>query len=100
MHIAQPTTDITSHRNAQFFKLILLKLQYKDQLQLRLIMIFEKWVNRINPMLLNVKCLSLPSTSYNQGWASVLFKRTFRSLRYFAFFIKERSVLCVLLRSL
>ena len=71
MHIAQPTTDITSHRNAQLFKLILLKLQYKDQLQLRLIMIFEKWVN---PMLLNVKCLSLPSTSYNQGWASVLFR--------------------------
>ena len=35
-----------------------------------------------------------------QGWASVLFKRTFRSLRSFAFFIKERSVLCVLLRSL
>ena len=31
-----------------------------------------------------------------QGWASVLFKRTFRSLRSFAFFIKECSVLCVL----
>ena len=27
-----------------------------------------------------------------QGWASVLFKRTFRSLRSFPFFIKERSV--------
>ena len=26
-----------------------------------------------------------------QGWASVLFKRTFRSLRSFPFFIKERS---------
>ena len=37
---------------------------------------------------------------FNQGWASVLFKRTFRSLRSFAFFIKERSVLCVLLHSL
>ena len=50
-----------------------------------------------------------------QGWASVLFKRTFwsffaffsvlyirtfRSLRSFAFFIKERSDLCVLFRSL
>ena len=30
----------------------------------------------------------------------VLYKRTFRSLRSFEFFIKERSVLCVLLRSL
>ena len=30
----------------------------------------------------------------------VLYKRTFRSLCSFAFFIKERSVLCVLLRSL
>ena len=37
---------------------------------------------------------------FQQGWASILFKRTFRSLRSFAFFIKERSVLCVLLRSL
>ena len=35
-----------------------------------------------------------------QGWASVLFKRMFRSLRSFAFFIKECSVLCILLRSL
>ena len=35
-----------------------------------------------------------------QGWASVLFKRTFRSLRFFAFLIKERSVLSVRLRSL
>ena len=35
-----------------------------------------------------------------QGWASVLFKRTFRSLRSFLFFIKERSDLCVLFRSL
>ena len=34
-----------------------------------------------------------------QGWASVLFKRTFRSLLSFAFFSKERSVLSVLLRS-
>ena len=39
-----------------------------------------------------------PTTT--QGWASVLFKRTFRSLRSFAFFLKECSVLCVLLRSL
>ena len=35
-----------------------------------------------------------------QGWASVLFKRTFRSLRSFPFFIKEHSNLCVLFRSL
>ena len=35
-----------------------------------------------------------------QGWASVLFKRMFRSFHSFAFFIKERSVLSVLLRSL
>ena len=38
--------------------------------------------------------------SREQGWASVLFKRTFRSLRSFAFFIKECSVLSVLFRSL
>ena len=38
--------------------------------------------------------------SLYQGCASVLFKRTFRSLDSFAFFIKERSVLCVLLHSL
>ena len=36
----------------------------------------------------------------SQGWASVLFKRTFRSLRSFPFFIKECSDLCVLFRSL
>ena len=30
-----------------------------------------------------------------QGWASVLFKRMFRSLRSFPFFIKEQNVLCV-----
>ena len=35
-----------------------------------------------------------------QGWASVLFKRTFGSLRSFPFFIKERIDLCVLFRSL
>ena len=35
-----------------------------------------------------------------QGWASVLFKRTFRSLCSFPFFIKERCVLSVLFRSL
>ena len=35
-----------------------------------------------------------------QGWASVLFKRMFRSFHSFGFFIKERSVLSVLLRSL
>ena len=35
-----------------------------------------------------------------QGWASVLFKRTFHSFRSFPFFIKERSVLSVLFRSL
>ena len=34
-----------------------------------------------------------------QGWASVLFKGTFSSLRSFPFFIKERSVLSVLFRS-
>ena len=33
---------------------------------------------------------------FSQGWASVLFKRTFRSLRSFPFFIKERSDLCIL----
>ena len=38
--------------------------------------------------------------SWEQGWASVLFKRTFRSLRSFSFFIKERNDLCVLFRSL
>ena len=43
--------------------------------------------------------VALPLTQY-QGWASVLFKRTFRSLRSFAFFIKECSVLSVLFRSL
>ena len=31
-----------------------------------------------------------------QGWASVLVKRTFCSLRSFLFFYKERFVLCVL----
>ena len=31
-----------------------------------------------------------------QGWASVLIKRTFQSLRSFPFFYKERSDLCVL----
>ena len=31
---------------------------------------------------------------------SVLYKRTFRSLRSFLFFIKERSDLCILFRSL
>ena len=36
----------------------------------------------------------------NQGWASVLFKRTERSLRSFPFFIKEQNDLCVLFRSL
>ena len=35
-----------------------------------------------------------------QGWASVLFKRTFRSFRSFPFFIKERFVLSVLFHSL
>ena len=35
-----------------------------------------------------------------QGWAFVIFKRTFRSFHSFAFFIKERSVLSVLLHSL
>ena len=34
-------------------------------------------------------------TSKKQGWASVLFKRTQRSLRSFTFFIKELGVLCV-----
>ena len=33
-------------------------------------------------------------------WASILFKRTERSLRSFPFFIKERNDLCVLFRSL
>ena len=42
---------------------------------------------------------SSPLVASLQGWASVLFKRTFRSLRSFAFFIKERSVLSVLFRS-
>ena len=37
---------------------------------------------------------------FAQGWASVLFKRTEQSLRSFPFFIKERSDLCILLRSL
>ena len=36
----------------------------------------------------------------NQGWASVLFKRTERSLRSFPFFIKEQNNLCVLFCSL
>ena len=36
----------------------------------------------------------------NQSWASVLFKRTFRSLRSCLFFIKGCSDLCVLFRSL
>ena len=36
----------------------------------------------------------------NQGLASVLFKRMFGSLRSFPFFIKERSDLCFLFRSL
>ena len=40
------------------------------------------------------------SISIKQGWASVLLKRTFRSLHSFPFFIKERSDLCVLFRSL
>ena len=35
-----------------------------------------------------------------QGWASVLFKRMFRSFCSFPFFIKERSVLSVLFCSL
>ena len=35
-----------------------------------------------------------------QGWASVLFNRTFRSLRSFPFFVKKRNDLCVLFRSL
>ena len=35
-----------------------------------------------------------------QGWATVLFKRTFQSLRSFPFFIKEPNDLCVLFRSL
>jgi len=35
-----------------------------------------------------------------QGWASVLFKRTFRSLCSFPFFAKERFVLYVHFRSL
>ena len=35
-----------------------------------------------------------------QGWASFLFKRTFRSCRSFPLFHKERSVLSVLFRSL
>ena len=34
-----------------------------------------------------------------QGWASVLFKRTFRSFRSFPFFSKERNVPSVLFRS-
>ena len=38
--------------------------------------------------------------THEQGWASVLFKRTFQSLRSFPFFIKERSDLCILFRSL
>ena len=37
---------------------------------------------------------------YQQGWASILFKRTDRSLRSFPFFIKERNTLWVLFRSL
>ena len=39
------------------------------------------------------------ATGVAQGWASVLFKRTFRSFRSFPFFSKERSVLSVLFRS-
>ena len=35
-----------------------------------------------------------------QGWANILYKRTFCYLRYFIFFIKERSVLCILLHYL
>ena len=38
--------------------------------------------------------------SWEQGRASVLFKRTQRSLRSFQFFIKERNVFCVLFCSL
>ena len=37
---------------------------------------------------------------WHQGWASILFKRTERSLRSFPFFIKERNDLCALFRSL
>ena len=43
-------------------------------------------------------CEGLPLQ--HQGWASVLFKRTFQSLRSFPFFMKERNDLCVLFRSL
>ena len=38
-------------------------------------------------------------THANQGWASVLFKRTEQSLRSSLFFIKEQNNLCVLFRS-
>ena len=39
--------------------------------------------------------VSQQAVTARQGWASVLFKRTFRYLRSFTFFSKERSVLSV-----
>ena len=44
--------------------------------------------------------VGIPRDYKRQGWASVLFKRTFQALRSFPFFIKERSNLCVLFRFL
>ena len=41
----------------------------------------------LNPVLLGVHC----TVHLDQGWASVLFKRTERSLHSFPFFIKERN---------
>ena len=54
---------------------------------------------RHQPLPFTMSHLAPAERDKNQGWASVLFKRTFRSFRSFTFFSKERSVLSVLLRS-
>ena len=56
--------------------------------------------NTTTYFLIFIKTNCFPNTRFNQGWASVLFKRTFRSLRSFLFFIKEQNNLCILFRSL
>ena len=56
------------------------------------------------PLQFHISLTDVYTVSYiqnpKQGWASVLFKRTFRSLRSFLFFIKERNDLCILFCSL
>ena len=72
---------------------------YKFSIGGQLIFTVNKWINE-DPSGSGINKLICGFFSDYQGWASILFKRTFHSFRSFPFFIKECSVLSVLFRSL